>query len=93
MNGRSSVQPEYTADIIEAMDSFPDRTSVATLRREGIASVLLHTDRIIGSPQGLVLGRPLRGLGLERSRLGGGVIAYEVRSPSATSRGSDAPGS
>lgn len=93
VNGRSSVQPEYTADIIEAMDSFPDRTSVATLRREGIASVLLHTDRIIGSPQGLVLGRPLRGLGLERSRLGGGVIAYEVRSPSATSRGSDAPGS
>jgi hypothetical protein len=93
VNGRSSVQPEYTADVIDAMSSFPDRESVATLRREGIASVLLHTDRIIGSPQGLALGRPVAGLRLERSRLGGGVIAYEVRSPSATSRGSDAPGS
>ena len=82
VNGRSSIQPEYTADVIAAMNSFPDRESVATLRREGIASVLLHTDRILGSPQGLGLGRPLAGLGLERSRLEGGVIAYEVRSPS-----------
>jgi hypothetical protein len=90
VNGRSSVQPEYTAEVIAAMDSFPDRRSVATLRREGIASVLLHTDRIIGSPQGLAPGRPLTGLGLERSRLGGGVIAYEVGSPTgpASSRGS-----
>jgi hypothetical protein len=93
VNGRSSVQPEFTDEVIEAMNSFPDRRSIATLRREGIASVLLHTDRIIGSPQGLALGRPLAGLGLETSRLGGGVIAYEVRSPSARSLANDASGS
>ncbi len=93
VNGRSSVQPEYTADVIAAMSHFPDPASVALLRREGIASVLLHTDRIIGSPQGLALGRPIAGLGLDRRRLGGGVIAYELRSPSASSPGSSGPGS
>jgi hypothetical protein len=85
VNGRSSVQPEYTDAVIAAMDTFPDPASVAFLRREGIASVLLHTDRLIGSPQGLALGRPISGLGLERTRLSQDVIAYEVLSESASS--------
>ena len=93
LNGRSSVQPEYTEDVIAAMRSFPDRKSVAVLRREGIASVILHTDRIIGTPQGLALGRPIAGLGLERRLLDGGVIVYELRSPSASLAGTDDPGS
>ena len=93
VNGRSSVQPDYTADVIAAMAHFPDEASVAVLRREGIASVLLHTDRIVGSPQGLALGRPIAGLGLDRRRLSGGVIAYELRSPSASLAGSSGPGS
>jgi hypothetical protein len=93
VNGRSSVQPEYTQSVIDAMRTFPDAASVAVLRREGIRSVLLHTDRLIGSPQGLALGRPIAGLGLEQTELGGGVIAYEVRSESARSAGTvPAPG-
>jgi hypothetical protein len=92
LNGRSSVQPEYTDEVIAAMRTFPDRESVAVLRREGVASVVLHTDRITGSPQGLALGRPIAGLDLERRVLDGGVIVYELRS-SASSAGSDEPGS
>ncbi len=93
VNGRSSVQPEYTAEVIAAMRTFPDEESVAVLRREGIASVVLHTDRIIGTPQGLALGRPIAGLGLERQLLHGGVIVYELRSPRASLAGTDDPGS
>jgi hypothetical protein len=92
VNGRSSVQPEYTAEVIDAMRSFPDAASVAVLREEGIRSVVLHTDRLLGSPQGLALTRPIAGLGLERRELEGGVIVYEVRSPTASAGGSAASG-
>jgi hypothetical protein len=92
VNGRSSVQPEYTAEVIDAMRSFPDAASVAVLREEGIRSVVLHTDRLLGSPQGLALTRPIAGLGLDRRPLEGGVIVYEVRSPTASDGGSAASG-
>jgi hypothetical protein len=77
VNGRSSVRPVFTAELIDAMDSFPDRFSVALLRREGVESVALHTDRVYATPQAQAAGKSIRGLGLERRRVGD-VIIYEL---------------
>jgi hypothetical protein len=84
VNGRSSVQPEFTTRLIEAMDDFPDAASVALLRREGVRSVILHLARLPDTEQVGAARKPVAGLGLERYRLGE-VIVYQVRSPSASS--------
>jgi hypothetical protein len=81
VNGRSSIEPSYTARLIGAMDTFPSRASVARLRRERIRSVVLHTRRAAGTAQADAAAAPIAGLGLRRRDLGGGVIAYDVRSP------------
>jgi hypothetical protein len=91
-NGRASVQPAFTQRLIEAMDGFPDRASVALLREEGVRSVILHLARVEGTPQESAARRPIAGLGLRRRRIGG-VLAYELRSPSASSPIAGAPGS
>jgi hypothetical protein len=77
VNGRSSVRPVFTAELIDAMDTFPDRSSVALLRRHGVQSVTLHTDRVYATPQAQAAGKPIRGLGLERRRVGD-LIIYEL---------------
>ena len=51
VNGRSSVQPQYAADLIGAMDRFPDVGSVAVLRRAGVRSVILDLNRLADTPQ------------------------------------------
>ncbi len=84
VNGRSSIQPEYTARLVEAMDAFPDRESVAVLRDRGVRSVILHLARVPGTPQRGAASAPIAGLGLTKTRIGG-VIVYEVGSPSASS--------
>ena len=84
VNGRSSVQPSFTQHLIDAMDSFPDRPSVALLRERGIRSVILHLARVEGSPQERVASRPLAGLGISRMRLDD-LLIYEIRSPNASS--------
>lgn len=86
INGRSSTNPVFTADVIRRARDFPDPPSVHYLRRVGVRSVVLHPRRTRRSPQEGASQRPIRGLGLTRRRAGG-VIVYEVRSPSA---GSDA---
>ena len=35
INGRSSVQPEYTQAVVDGMATFPDRDSVALMRAQG----------------------------------------------------------
>jgi hypothetical protein len=77
VNGRSSVRPVFTAELIDAMDTFPDRSSVALLRQEGVESVALHTDRVYATPQAHAAGKSIRGLGLERRRVGD-VIIYDL---------------
>jgi hypothetical protein len=79
VNGRASVRPVFTADLIEAMDSFPDRSSVATLRRNGVRTVSLHLDRVFNTPQADAAGRSIAGLGLTRERIGD-VLVYELLS-------------
>ncbi len=84
VNGRSSVQPEYTASLIEKMDRFPDRRTVATLRRRGVRSVVLHLARAPGTPQSDAASAEIAGLGLSRRRIGE-VVVYGVGSESASS--------
>jgi hypothetical protein len=84
VNGRSSTQPTETTRLIEDMDDFPNPQTVATLRRRGVASVIVHLDRTRGTPQEGILSRPIDGLGIGRRRLGP-LLIYDVRSPSASS--------
>ena len=91
VNGRSSIQPEFTTNLIEGMDEFPDRASVAELRRQGVRSVILHLDRVKGTEQSAAADKPIAGLGLRRTHIGG-VLVYEIESASAASRPREAPG-
>jgi len=77
VNGRASTEPEFTAELIAAMANFPDRQTVARLRALGVASVVLHTDRVAGTPQASAAERPVDGLGVRR-RQEGDVIVYEL---------------
>ncbi len=77
VNGRSSVEPGWTARLVEAMDDFPDRASVARLRRVGVRSVVLDLDLVADSPQEHAASRPIAGLGIDRQRRGE-VIVYEI---------------
>jgi hypothetical protein len=77
VNGRSSTQPEFTEELIAEMAEFPSPATVARLRELGVATVVLHVDRIAGTPQGSAPARPLGGLDVERRRVGN-VIVYEL---------------
>ncbi len=84
VNGRSSLNPNYTARLIARVRDFPDRRSVALLRRRGVRTVLLHVNRAAGTPWRDAAGRPIDSLGVTRRRTGG-VIVYEIGSPSGDS--------
>ena len=82
VNGRSSTIPPFTTNLIASMDDFPDRATVTHLRRLGVASVIVHTDRVRGTAQEGSSERPIAGLGITRQRQGV-LEVYDVRSPSA----------
>jgi hypothetical protein len=84
VNGRSSTQPRLTTRLIELMDGFPDRRTVIALDRLGVASVVVHLDRIHGTPQAGIESRSVAGLPISRRR-DGALLVYELRSPSASS--------
>lgn len=77
VNGRSSIDPALTERLIAAARPFPDRRSVAALRRAGVRSVVLHTGRARGTAWQGAAERPVAGLGLARSRRGG-LVVYEL---------------
>jgi hypothetical protein len=87
VNGRASTQPEEIEELILAMRTFPDRASVQRLRAVGVRSVVLHADLAPGTPQADAALAPIAGLGLARRVLPGGLVVYELRSPSAGSPG------
>jgi hypothetical protein len=70
VNGRSSTIPPATNELISDMADFPNQATVAELRDRGIASVVVHLDRIHGTPQDGIAQRPLSGLGLTVRRDG-----------------------
>ena len=89
VNGRSSLNPAFTERLIEDVEEFPDRRTVDRLSRLGVRSVVMHTNRVHGTPWRGAVGRPIAGLPLARTRRGELVI-YELRSPMGAA--TNAPG-
>ena len=77
VNGRSSLNPQFTMRIIRRARGFPDRSTVDYLSRLGVRSVVLHTDRVAGTPWERAADRPVAGLPLARSR-SGELVIYEL---------------
>jgi hypothetical protein len=80
VNGRSSLNPPFTARLIEDVEEFPDRRTVTGLSRLGVRSVVLHTNRVHGTPWRGAARRPIASLPVARTRRHELVI-YELRSP------------
>jgi hypothetical protein len=77
VNGRSSVEPAWTANLVSSMDHFPDRRSVERLRRVDVRTVILDLDLAAGTPQENAAARPIAGLGIDRGRRGSTVV-YDI---------------
>jgi hypothetical protein len=81
VNGRSSLNPTFTARVIRRERGFPDRRGVEFLSRLGVRSVVLHVNRVEGTPWREAASKPIAGLPLTRSRRGVLVI-YELHGSS-----------
>jgi hypothetical protein len=78
-NGNASYLPPGLA-AIRNLASFPDAASVQFLRSRGYRTVLLHTDRVNGTPWADTAQRPTDGLGVTVHRIGT-VVVYDLGSP------------
>lgn len=78
VNGRSSLNPAFTARLIRDVRGFPDRRTVALLDRVGVRSVILHADRTEGTPWQGAARRPVGGLPVTRTRLDP-IVIYHLR--------------
>ncbi|HYQ13334.1 MAG TPA: hypothetical protein VEP94_07810, partial [Solirubrobacterales bacterium] len=78
VNGRSSLNPQYTRRVIRKEEAFPDPRAVELLQRLGVKSVVLHTNRTGGTPWQDAARKPIRGLPLTRSR-DGDLLVYEIQ--------------
>jgi len=78
VNGRSSFNPAFTQRLIERTRSFPSRRTVGLLARLGVGSVVLHTDRVAGTPWQSAARKRVTGLPVTRSRRGP-LLVYEMR--------------
>jgi hypothetical protein len=74
VNGTSAFSPRSQVGIRDVTRTFPDRDSVAYLRRVGVRTVVVLPDRIGGTPWEGVLDRPDAGLGVRRETTGGAVV-------------------
>ncbi len=77
VNGRSSTIPPTFAALGEQIAGFPDAGSVARLRALGVRTVVLHRDRLAGTPWEGWERRAYRSLGLSRE-LRDGVVLFRV---------------
>ena len=64
-------------EIAYAARDFPDRASVAYLRRLGVRTVVLHPALAAGTSWQAAAAKPVAGLGLSRERRGA-VIVYAL---------------
>jgi len=87
VNGRASTTPEETIELIGRIKPFPSPASVAELRALGVRSVVLHTNRLGGTPWDDSAAVPVEGLGLRRSERPGLVI-FELE-PAPLAAGED----
>ncbi len=76
-NGRASFGPTLTSEIAYAVRDFPDRASVAYLRRLGVRTVVLHPEFAAGTSWAGAAAKPVAGLGLSRERRGS-VLVYRL---------------
>ncbi|MFL5891313.1 MAG: hypothetical protein ACJ75I_01075 [Solirubrobacterales bacterium] len=74
VNGRSSLNPSFTARLIRREEGFPDRATVRRLERLGVRSVVLHTNRVARTPWEQAASKPVAKLPLTRERKGGLLI-------------------
>ena len=86
VNGRSSLDPIFTQELIAHVRGFPNRSSVELLRALGVRSVVIYERRVDGTPWERAGGRSIRGLPVTRERRGD-VVVYELRSPTPPSTG------
>jgi hypothetical protein len=78
VNGRSSLNPSFTARLIRRQEAFPDRVTVRRLARLGVRSVVLHTNRADGTPWEGAARKPVANLPLTRQRRGH-LLIYVIR--------------
>ena len=78
VNGRSSITPQRTDRILTQANGFPDRASVGALRRLGLRTVVLHADRLAGTPWEDWRARPVAGLRITRT-VRGRLVVYDLR--------------
>jgi hypothetical protein len=74
VNGRGSFVPRQFQAVIDVTATFPDKRSVAALRRLGVRSVTVHLEHAGRPLAKRALDGSLRGLHLERQRRGGTVL-------------------
>jgi hypothetical protein len=77
VNGSGSFEPSLTERLYARIAGFPDRRSVAALRSLGVHTVAFDPDLAAGTPWQEVLRRPVRGLPLERRRVGR-LVLFEL---------------
>ncbi len=77
VNGRSSTIPPAFAALGPRIAGFPDASSVARLRALGVRTVVLHRDRLAGTPWAAWARRPWRTLGISRE-LRDGVVLFGI---------------
>jgi len=78
VNGRSSITPRQTARVMAAVTRFPDVASVAALRRLEVRTVVLHADRLQGTPWEQWRDRSVAGLGIAR-HISGRLVVDDLR--------------
>lgn len=77
VNGYSGFTPALQQRLRTELESFPDRESVERLERLGVRTVVLHTDRTVGTPWSGAEQRSIQGLGLTRTR-DGQMVVFEL---------------
>ena len=74
VNGRASFDPALTSDVAYGVRDFPDRRSVALLRRLGVRVVVVHPELSPGTSWEGAERKPVAGLGLDREARGTLVV-------------------
>lgn len=77
VNGVSGFLPTSLDTMRHQMTSFPDAASVSLLSEMGVRSVVLHLDRVAGTPWQDAAARSIDGLPLTR-RDEGSIVIYEL---------------
>jgi hypothetical protein len=73
-NGGASYTPQGLRDLRAQTVGFPDRASVQVLREAGVRTVVVHRDRLPGTPWDGAADRPVDGLGITRTDHGDAVV-------------------